>query len=60
MYEYRSACFIVKGKSRGEPIDEVDEFVNQWAREGWEFVNLSISVTTIAMTAVVMLRRKRG
>lgn len=57
MYEYRTASFLLTAKKHGEPLKEVDLWLNQQISDGWDFVQMTHSITAVAMSVVVVLRK---
>jgi len=54
MFEYRTALFHAKGMGFGNPITEVDQFINSWIAAGWDYESLSIGGNN---AVVVVMRR---
>ncbi|EOH94250.1 DUF4177 domain-containing protein [Enterococcus pallens] len=64
MYEYRSEILItgmkwVSDKADENDLYELDELINQRAREGWELATYSYMATTLQIRGATLITFKR-
>lgn len=64
MYEYRSEILITKMKWLSDKADEndlyeLDELINQHAREGWELAAYSYMSTSLQIKGATLITFKR-
>ena len=61
MYEYRTASFVLAKCARGgRPLEEVDQALAGLVQAGWEFVQLTSSISWGGMSVVLVVRRAKA